>query len=110
MLIVICSLGHIENIGFKATRIRALTGERIVFSNSAMLGSSVLNYKAATYMNRAFTLGFDVNTSDELVEQIPEILTNAVDSSDDRVKVAQVDEDLYLFAISFFLQLLACYS
>ena len=82
-----------------------------MFSNSAMLGSSVLNYKAATYMNRAFTLGFDVNTSDELVEKVPEILTDAVNAADERVKVAQVGRRphvlLYCSSVLFLTEILA---
>jgi len=83
-------VGHVEHIGFKSTRLRALTGERIVFANQNLLGADVLNYKRAEVMNRTITLGFDVNTPDDRVRAIPDILTEAVNRADPRAKATQV--------------------
>ena len=37
-------MGSVENIGLKTTRIRSLSGEQIVFSNSDLLGGRIRNY------------------------------------------------------------------
>ena len=45
--IVVGSLnGVVENIGIKTTRVRALSGEQIVFSNKDLLSSRVQNFKS----------------------------------------------------------------
>jgi small-conductance mechanosensitive channel len=38
-------LGTVEHIGLKSTRLRSLTGEQLVFSNSDLLNSRIRNYK-----------------------------------------------------------------
>jgi len=38
-------LGTVEYIGLKSTRIRSLTGEQLIFSNSDLLKSRIRNFK-----------------------------------------------------------------
>lgn len=54
-------MGTVERIGIKTTRIRALSGEQLVFANSDLLSSRIQNYKRMQQrrVELAFTLDFD---------------------------------------------------
>ena len=74
--------GVIEHIGFKTTRLRALSGELVIFPNSTISGATLQNFKRADHINQNITVGFHVDTSDELVRKIPEIFMNALSNND----------------------------
>eukprot|EP01090_Pellita_catalonica_P013669 TRINITY_DN3299_c0_g2_i3.p1 TRINITY_DN3299_c0_g2~~TRINITY_DN3299_c0_g2_i3.p1 ORF type:complete len:381 (-),score=43.85 TRINITY_DN3299_c0_g2_i3:48-1190(-) len=81
--------GFVEHIGFKTSRIRALTGEMVVFSNSTMTGSVVQNFKQATVQNRDLIVGIDNDTSNEKVREWPKAVFAAIDQID-KVTAVQV--------------------
>lgn len=50
-------MGVVENIGIKTTRIRALSGEQLVFSNTDLTNSQVHNFKKMEKRRVVFKLG-----------------------------------------------------
>jgi small-conductance mechanosensitive channel len=71
-------LGTIEHIGIKTTRIRSLSGEQIVFSNTDLTGSRIRNYKRMEKRRVVFKVGVVYETPLDKLKQIPGILKDAV--------------------------------
>lgn len=71
-------LGTVEHIGLKTTRLRSLSGELIVFSNTDLLKSRIRNYKRMYERRVLFTLGVIYQTPVEKLERIPELLRAAI--------------------------------
>ena len=72
--------GTVEYVGLKSTRLRAPTGEQLVFSNSDLLGSRIRNYQSRTERRCAFTLGVTYDTSSEKLQRIPDLIREIVES------------------------------
>jgi small-conductance mechanosensitive channel len=70
--------GIVEHIGFKTTRIRALSGELIIFPNSTISSSTLQNFSRADHINQHIDVGVAVDTSDEMVRKIPSLLMDAL--------------------------------
>lgn len=70
--------GNVEHIGIKSTRLRSLTGEQIVLSNSDLLKSRIRNFKRMTRRRHVFTIGVAADTPYEKLKQIPDILREIV--------------------------------
>lgn len=75
--------GTVENIGVKTTRVRALSGEQLVFSNADLLGSRIRNYGRMYERRVPFTIGVTYDTSRDKLERIPAIVREAVESQED---------------------------
>jgi len=71
-------MGTVERIGLKTTRLRSLSGEQIIFSNSDLLGSRVRNYKRMYERRIAFSLGVTYDTGADLLEQIPKMIEEII--------------------------------
>ena len=71
-------LGSIEEIGIKTTKIRSLSGEQIIVSNSNLTGSRVHNYKRMERRRVVFSIGVVYQTPAEKVKQIPEIIKGII--------------------------------
>ncbi|MDD5069659.1 MAG: mechanosensitive ion channel family protein [Candidatus Omnitrophica bacterium] len=99
-------LGSVENIGIKTTRIRSLSGEQIVFSNTDLTNSRVRNYKRMDKRRVVFTLGVTYETSLELLRQIPEIIKNIItttaDTSFDRAHFLQYGDFSLKFEVVYY--------
>lgn len=76
-------LGTVEQIGLKSTRIRSLSGEQIIISNSDLLNSRIRNYKRMFERRIVFSFGVLYQTPLDKLKQIPEILREIVQSLDD---------------------------
>lgn len=72
------SMGTVERIGLKTTRIRSLTGEQLVFSNSELLKSRIRNFKRMSERRVEFTIGVAFNTPYSKVELIPSLLREII--------------------------------
>ncbi len=70
--------GAVEHIGIKTTRIRSLSGEQLVFSNSDLLGSRIRNYKDLRERRVVLTLGVAYDTPPGVLRQIPTLIREAV--------------------------------
>lgn len=55
-------LGTVEHIGLKTTRVRSLSGEQLVFSNTDLLGSRIRNYKRMQERRVLFSFGVTYDT------------------------------------------------
>lgn len=76
-------LGSVEYIGVKSTRLRSLSGEQIIMSNADLLGSRVRNYGRMTERRVVFTTGVIYETPIELIERIPALIREIVESQAD---------------------------
>jgi small-conductance mechanosensitive channel len=76
-------LGVVEHVGLKTTRIRSLSGEQLVFSNSDLLSSRIRNYKRMEERRVVFHLGVTYDTGSEKLERIPGIIREVVERYDD---------------------------
>ncbi len=58
-------LGEVEKIGLKTTRIRSLSGEQIIISNSDILAARIRNYKRMHERRVSFVLNLPLQSSSE---------------------------------------------
>lgn len=70
--------GTVENIGLKATRVRSLSGEMLVFSNTDLTKSRLRNFKLMQERRIAFKFGVTYTTTPEQLEAIPEMIKTIV--------------------------------
>ncbi|MDD5745861.1 MAG: mechanosensitive ion channel family protein [Candidatus Omnitrophica bacterium] len=71
-------MGTVEHIGIKTTRIRSLSGEQLVFSNTDLTNSRVRNYKRMDKRRVLFKLGVVYGTSHARLQEIPGIIKKIV--------------------------------
>ena len=70
--------GTIEHIGIKTTRIRALNGEQLVFSNTDLTSSRLHNFKKLEKRRIVFAIGVIYETPTEKLEMIPDLVKNII--------------------------------
>jgi small-conductance mechanosensitive channel len=75
-------LGSVEYIGIKSTRLRSLSGEQIIMSNSDLLSSRVRNYGRMSERRVVFGTSIIYETPIELVERIPSLIRDIVDAQE----------------------------
>lgn len=76
-------MGVVEHIGIKTTRIRALGGEQLVFSNTDLTNSRLHNYKKMEKRRVAFKLGVIYQTPSEKLKIIPRIVKDIIVEQED---------------------------
>jgi small-conductance mechanosensitive channel len=72
------TLGVIEHIGVKTTRIRSLSGEQVIMSNTDLLGSCIHNYKHMRERRVVFKIGVVYETAADQLERIPRMIADIV--------------------------------
>jgi len=82
-LIVDDFLGSVEYIGIKSTRLRSLSGEQIVMSNSDLLKSRVRNYGRMSERRVVFATNLTYETPIDTVEKIPAVIRAIVEAHGD---------------------------
>ncbi|AEW03373.1 MscS Mechanosensitive ion channel [Niastella koreensis GR20-10] len=70
-IIVDDKMGSIEYIGVKSTRIRTLSGEQLICSNTNLVNARIHNYKRMEKRRVVFTFNIVYNTSPDKVAKIP---------------------------------------
>jgi len=70
--------GTVEHIGIKTTRVRSLSGEQLVFTNSDLLSSRIRNYKRMQERRASFSVGVVFGTPISKLQLIPGILRDIV--------------------------------
>jgi small-conductance mechanosensitive channel len=73
-------LGSVEYIGLKTTRIRSLSGEELVFTNSDLLSSRIRNYKTMRERRVVFSVGVEYSTPYDKVKRIPQMIREIIQS------------------------------
>lgn len=105
-LIIDDYLGTVENIGLKTTRLRSLSGEQLVFSNSDLLNSRIRNYKKMQERRAVFTVGVTYQTPHQKLQMIPNLLQEAVESQDpvrfDRAHFKEFGDSALIFEVVYF--------
>ncbi|GAB6282994.1 MAG: mechanosensitive ion channel family protein [Ignavibacterium sp.] len=76
-------LGSIEKIGLKSTRIKSLSGEQLVFSNTDLTNARIHNFKQMERRRVAFTIGVIYQSKLEQLQIIPQLIKNIIESHDD---------------------------
>lgn len=74
--------GSVEHVGIKTTRIRSISGEQLVFSNSDLLQSRVRNFGRMEQRRVVFSLGVTYQTPAEKLERIPSLIRAAIEAQD----------------------------
>jgi small-conductance mechanosensitive channel len=73
-------LGSVEYVGLKTTRLRSLSGEQLVFSNSDLLNSRIRNFGRMSERRVAFDIGVTYQTPHDKLILIPQILREAIEA------------------------------
>jgi len=78
-LIIDSHMGSVEHVGLKTTRVRSLTGEQLVFSNSDLLSSRIRNFGRMQERRVSFDIGVTYDTPRDKLKKIPAILRQAIE-------------------------------
>jgi small-conductance mechanosensitive channel len=81
-LIIDSFLGSVEHVGLKTTRLRSLSGEQLVFSNTDLLGSRIRNYGRMFERRVVFKIGVTYQTPRDKLTKIPGIIREAIEAQD----------------------------
>jgi len=76
-------MGTVEYVGLKSTRIRSLSGEQLVLSNSDLLKSRIRNYGRMFERRVLFTIGVTYETSRDKLKRVPTIIRKAIEAQHD---------------------------
>ncbi len=82
-IIIDDKMGAVEYIGIKTTRIRAIGGEILIFSNKDLTNSRVHNYKKMEKRRVVFKLGVVYQTPFEKLKAIPAIVKGIIERQED---------------------------
>ncbi|HYE54100.1 MAG TPA: mechanosensitive ion channel family protein [Chitinophagaceae bacterium] len=77
--------GTVEYVGIKTTRVRALSGEQLIFSNTNLTNSRVHNFKRMQLRRIVFTLGIVYETPAEKLKKIPGMVKDIITAQPDLV-------------------------
>lgn len=70
--------GTVEHVGLKTTRVRSLSGEQIVVSNSNLLSNRIRNFKRMQERRVVFTVGITYGTKPEILKKAPTIIEEII--------------------------------
>jgi small-conductance mechanosensitive channel len=70
--------GTVERVGLKTTRLRSLTGEQIVISNSNLLSARIRNYKRMKQRRAVINLGLTYSTKREDLKKAPALIEEII--------------------------------
>ncbi|OGR48765.1 MAG: hypothetical protein A2X40_04195 [Elusimicrobia bacterium GWC2_65_9] len=100
------ALGTVEHIGIKTTRVRALSGEMLVFPNSTLTSTRIQNFKHLDERRVALTFAVPLNTPGETLKKIPEqvraVVTKIPTTRFDRSHLAAFRESGLEFEVVFY--------
>jgi len=82
-IIVDTKMGTVEYIGVKTTRIRTLSGEQLICSNTYLTNSQLHNYKRMEQRRVVFKLGVVYQTTHDQLKRIPEMVQVIIENMDD---------------------------
>ena len=105
-VVVGSEMGTVEHIGMKTTRLRSLSGEQIVMSNTDMLGARIRNMTRMYERRVVFTIGVTYDTPRETLARIPATVRAAVEANEsvrfDRSHLARFGESSLDFETVYF--------
>lgn len=74
--------GTVEKIGIKSTRVRALQGEEIIFSNKELTTAQVHNFKRLQRRRADFKIGITYETPTKKMEKIPLLISKIFENEE----------------------------
>jgi small-conductance mechanosensitive channel len=74
------SIGTVEKIGLKTTRLRSLEGQTLVMANTQLLEQEIHNFAGGHSRRTSFTFGVIYQTPPDVLDQIPELARSVVES------------------------------
>ncbi len=99
-------LGSIEHIGIKTTRLRSLSGEQLIFSNTDLCGARVRNYKRMLRRRVAFQIGVTYDTPADRLREIPDQIRTIITGIDgtlfDRAHFSAFGEFSLVFDVVYY--------
>jgi small-conductance mechanosensitive channel len=99
-------VGTVEEIGLKTTRVKSLSGERIVFSNSDLVNARLRNFKQLQERRVVFTFGVVYETPVEQIEAIPGLVRAIVEAQAktrfDRAHFTAYGDSALLFEVVYY--------
>ncbi len=99
-------MGSVEYIGLKTTRLRSLSGEQLIFSNTDLLKSRIHNYKRMAERRVLFTVGVEYDTPYEKVAAIPAMLRQCIEAQKpirfDRAHFARYGDSALIFEVVYY--------
>ena len=102
-------LGTVERVGLKTTRIRSLSGEQLVFSNTDLLNSRIRNFKRMFERRIVFSFGVEYGTPRQDLEWIPTAVQQTVeglpDTRFDRAHFKEYGDSSLNFEVVYFVLL-----
>lgn len=98
--------GTVEYIGIKTTRLRSITGEQLVFSNTDLTNSRVHNYKRMERRRIVFKTGVTYQTPQNKLAMIPGIIKGIIEQQPDlqfdRAHLLSFDASQLTFEVVYF--------
>ena len=102
------AVGTVEHIGVKTTRVRSISGEMLVFPNSALTSTRIQNFREVTERRSVIAFCVPSDTSPSLLKKIPGHARSAVgkakDARLDRAHLAGVREGALEFELVFYVR------
>jgi small-conductance mechanosensitive channel len=74
--------GTVEHVGLKTTRVRSLSGEQIVVSNSNLLSARIRNFKRMQERRIVFTVGVTYSTKRDNLKKAPALIEEIIKRQD----------------------------
>lgn len=100
--------GTIEHIGVKTTRIRSLSGEQLIISNTDLVNSRINNYKRMKQRRINFSFGLTYDTSLDKLKKVPGIVEEIIKSINktefDRAHFAEYAASSLLFQVVYYVK------
>lgn len=72
-------MGVVQHVGIKTTRLKSISGEQIVFSNTDLLNSRIRNFRRMQERRVLFVLGVTYQTEIAKVEAIPGMIRKIIE-------------------------------
>lgn len=73
--------GSVEYIGLKTTRIRSISGQEIVCSNTELLKNAIHNYRRMSERRIVFAFGLTYDATPEQLRQVPDRVRQVVEAA-----------------------------
>ena len=101
-------MGEVEYIGLKTTRLRSLSGEQIIISNSDLVKSRIRNMKRMVERRNVVNLSLSHETTSENLKKAVEIITAVVSSKElirfDRCHFSKISLNSLDLELVYFIQ------
>ncbi len=99
-------MGTVEYIGIKTTRVRSLSGEQLIFSNTDLTDSRVRNFRLMEKRRVLFRIGVTYGTPTAKLKEIPavieKIIKNSKDVTFDRAHFFSYGDFSLIFEVVYF--------